>query len=50
MQSDAATANYNLEILRSFRGKRFQESIDKNPKFVCMLTIVLVTLGPKYLG
>jgi hypothetical protein len=35
MQPDAATANYNLEVLRDFRKKRFQESIDKNPKFYC---------------
>lgn len=34
MQS-GADANYNLEVLRSFRGKRYQESIDKNPKYVC---------------
>ncbi|KAK5150275.1 hypothetical protein LTS14_010251 [Recurvomyces mirabilis] len=33
MQPDAATANYNLDVLRTFRGKRFQESIDKNPYF-----------------
>nr|POF15021.1 aromatic peroxygenase [Quercus suber] len=33
MQPDAATANYNMEIMRAFRGKRFQESIDKNPYF-----------------
>lgn len=32
-QPDASTANYNLEVLRDFRGDRFQESIDKNPKF-----------------
>ena len=35
MQTNAATANYNLEVLRSFRKSRFQESIDKNPKYVC---------------
>ncbi|KAI9725488.1 MAG: hypothetical protein M1828_003159 [Chrysothrix sp. TS-e1954] len=34
MQPDAATANYNLEVMRAFRGKRFTESIDKNPYFV----------------
>jgi hypothetical protein len=33
MQPDAATANYNLEVLRDFRAKRFQESVDKNPYF-----------------
>lgn len=33
MQPDAETANYNLEVLRDFRGKRFQESVDKNPYF-----------------
>ncbi|KAF2726154.1 hypothetical protein K431DRAFT_214138 [Polychaeton citri CBS 116435] len=33
MQPNTATANYNLEVLRAFRGKRFQESIDKNPYF-----------------
>ncbi|KAK3117722.1 hypothetical protein LTR53_000651 [Teratosphaeriaceae sp. CCFEE 6253] len=35
MQPVAATANYNLDVLRTFRNQRFQESIDKNPKFVC---------------
>jgi len=34
LQPDAATANYNLDVLRTFRNQRFQESIDKNPKFV----------------
>ncbi|KAK4896475.1 hypothetical protein LTR27_005691 [Elasticomyces elasticus] len=34
MQPDAATANYNIDVLRDFRLKRFQESIDKNPLFV----------------
>lgn len=29
MQPDAATSNYNLEIMRQFRKQRFQESIDK---------------------
>jgi hypothetical protein len=33
LQPNAATANYNLEVLRDFRGTRFQESIDKNPYF-----------------
>ncbi|KAI9659726.1 MAG: hypothetical protein M1831_003624 [Alyxoria varia] len=33
MQSDASTANYNLEVLRKFRGQRFQESVPKNPYF-----------------
>ena len=33
LQPDASTANYNLEVLRQFRGQRFQESIDKNPDF-----------------
>lgn len=33
MQPDASTANYNLEVLRTFRGQRFQESIDKNPYY-----------------
>lgn len=33
MQPDPATANYNLEVLRDFRKKRFQESIDKNPYY-----------------
>lgn len=33
MQPDAATANYNLEVMRTFRGSRFQESISKNPYF-----------------
>ena len=31
MQQDASTANYNLEVLRTFRSERLQESIDKNP-------------------
>ncbi|KAK5675258.1 hypothetical protein LTS10_012019 [Elasticomyces elasticus] len=34
MQPDATTANYNIDVLRDFRNKRFQESIDKNPLFV----------------
>lgn len=34
-QPNAATANYNLEVLRDFRGERFQESIAKNPYFSC---------------
>lgn len=34
LQPDAATANYNLEVLRDFRKTRFQESIDKNPYFL----------------
>ncbi|KAI9658792.1 MAG: hypothetical protein M1821_002352 [Bathelium mastoideum] len=33
MQPNASTANYNLEVLRTFRGQRLQESIDKNPYF-----------------
>jgi hypothetical protein len=33
MQPDAATANYNLEVLRDFRKTRFQESVDKNPYY-----------------
>lgn len=33
MQPNAATANYNLEVLRTFRGIRFTESINKNPYF-----------------
>ena len=33
LQPDASTANYNLDVLRTFRGQRFQESIDKNPYF-----------------
>ena len=33
LQPDDDTANYNLEILRSFRQTRFQESISKNPYF-----------------
>ncbi|KAK5111540.1 hypothetical protein LTR62_004836 [Meristemomyces frigidus] len=33
MQPDAATANYNIEVLRTFRETRFQESISKNPYF-----------------
>lgn len=35
MQPDAATANYDLSVLRKFRGKRFKESIAKNPNFFC---------------
>ncbi len=38
MQADADEPNYNLEVLREFRGKRYQESIDKNPKYVCKYT------------
>jgi hypothetical protein len=33
LQPDAATANYNLEVLRKFRGTRFSESVNKNPYF-----------------
>lgn len=33
MQPDAATANYDLGVLKSFRGARFNESVDKNPYF-----------------
>ena len=33
MQPDAATANYNLEVMRDFRGSRFQQSVSKNPYF-----------------
>ena len=33
MQPNAATANYNLDVMRQFRQKRFQESISKNPYF-----------------
>lgn len=40
MQPNAATANYNLDVLRAFRVKRFQESIDKNPYFSCKFPIV----------
>ena len=29
MQPDPETANYNLEVLREFRGKRYKESIEK---------------------
>ena len=45
MQPDASTANYNLEVLREFRGKRYQESIDKNPYFTCMLTSTIAGDG-----
>jgi hypothetical protein len=38
IQPDGNTANYNLKILREFRGKRFQESIIKNSYFSCMST------------
>lgn len=31
LQRDAATANYNLDVLTTHREARFQESIDKNP-------------------
>lgn len=34
-QPDAATANYNLEVLRDFRKERYYESIAKNPYFSC---------------
>ena len=33
MQPDAETANYNLEVFRTFRGQRLQDSISKNPFF-----------------
>ena len=33
MQPDASTANYNLDVLKAFRGNRFNESIAKNPYF-----------------
>lgn len=33
MQPADETANYNLEVLREFRGKRYAESIAKNPNF-----------------
>ncbi|KAK5112890.1 hypothetical protein LTR85_011117 [Meristemomyces frigidus] len=33
MQPDAATANYNLDVLTAFSGKRYTESINKNPYF-----------------
>ena len=33
MQTDAATANYNLEVMRSFRASRFQQSVSQNPYF-----------------
>ncbi|KXS99931.1 hypothetical protein AC578_903 [Pseudocercospora eumusae] len=32
-QPNAATANYNLDVLRQFRKDRFTESINKNPYF-----------------
>ncbi|RMY15180.1 hypothetical protein D0868_01033 [Hortaea werneckii] len=32
-QPDAATANYNLEVLRDFRKERYYESIQKNPYY-----------------
>lgn len=38
-QPNAATANYNLEVLRAFRGDRFQESVAKNPYYSCKLNI-----------
>ncbi|WPH01539.1 Hypothetical protein R9X50_00438500 [Acrodontium crateriforme] len=34
MQPNAATANYNLDVLRQFRHSRFDESIQKNPDYV----------------
>ncbi|KXL42991.1 hypothetical protein M433DRAFT_156311 [Acidomyces richmondensis BFW] len=34
LQPDASTANYNLEVLREFRGTRFQQSISENPYYV----------------
>lgn len=34
-QPDAATANYNLEVLRDFRKERYYESIQKNPYYSC---------------
>ena len=48
MQPDAATANYNLDVLRDFRGKRFQESIDKNPQFSCKFFTSFLGRGRKF--
>lgn len=33
LQPDASTANYNLQVLREFRGSRFQQSISENPYY-----------------
>ncbi|OQO08005.1 hypothetical protein B0A48_06798 [Cryoendolithus antarcticus] len=33
LQPNAATANYNLDVLRTFRTQRLTESINKNPYF-----------------
>ncbi|KAG9239473.1 Chloroperoxidase [Amylocarpus encephaloides] len=33
MQPNAATANYDLDVLTDFRASRFQQSIDNNPYF-----------------
>ena len=35
MQPDAATANYNIEVLGKFKAKRFQDSVANNPYFYC---------------
>lgn len=32
-QPNASTANYNMEVMRNFRGQRFAESIANNPDF-----------------
>ena len=34
LQPDASTANYNLDVLREFRGMRYQDSVSKNPLFL----------------
>lgn len=33
MQSDAATADYTVDLLQDFRAARFQQSIERNPFF-----------------
>ena len=35
LQPDAATADYNLGVIKEFRRIRFNESIAKNPYFFC---------------
>lgn len=45
-QPNAATANYNLEVMRDFRGERFQDSVSKNPYFFCKPALILVVNAP----
>ncbi|KAI9708550.1 MAG: hypothetical protein M1828_002711, partial [Chrysothrix sp. TS-e1954] len=50
MQPDAASANYDLSVLRDFRGVRFNESINKNPNFFCKISASLWLLNVTWLN